>query len=154
MPKHRLTLIKYSITLISYAIFNVLFSMLVEHWRQNRKQLINSSLRLQLNDSLNSCKVLRLRPRNGVCLYALAPVKSAKMSSYELLLSQKIWNVAIVVLRHLPAFAFANAAPRLRTGSRIFPRKEVIQPHLPVRLPCYDFTPVTNPALGRCFLKS
>ena len=21
---------------------------------------------------------------------------------------------------------------------------EVIQPHLPVRLPCYDFTPVTN----------
>ena len=31
------------------------------------------------------------------------------------------------------------------------PRKEVIQPHLPVRLPCYDFTPVTNPALGRCF---
>ena len=22
------------------------------------------------------------------------------------------------------------------------PRKEVIQPHLPIRLPCYDFTPV------------
>jgi hypothetical protein len=32
------------------------------------------------------------------------------------------------------------------------PRKEVIQPHLPVRLPCYDFTPVINPALGGCFL--
>ena len=26
--------------------------------------------------------------------------------------------------------------------------KEVIQPHLPVRLPCYDFTPVISPALG------
>ena len=50
MPKHRLTLIKYSITLISYAIFKVQYSMLVEHWRQNRKQLINSSLRLQLNE--------------------------------------------------------------------------------------------------------
>ena len=25
----------------------------------------------------------------------------------------------------------------------ILPRKEVIQPHLPVRLPCYDFTPLT-----------
>ena len=25
------------------------------------------------------------------------------------------------------------------------PRKEVIQPHLPIRLPCYDFTPVMNP---------
>ena len=28
------------------------------------------------------------------------------------------------------------------------PRKEVIQPHLPVRLPCYDFTPVTRLTLG------
>jgi len=28
------------------------------------------------------------------------------------------------------------------------PVKEVIQPHLPVRLPCYDFTPVTSPAFG------
>ena len=27
-------------------------------------------------------------------------------------------------------------------------RKEVIQPHLPIRLPCYDFTPVINPAFG------
>jgi hypothetical protein len=27
----------------------------------------------------------------------------------------------------------------------VLPRKEVIQPHLPVRLPCYDFTPVTSP---------
>ena len=25
----------------------------------------------------------------------------------------------------------------------VLPRKEVIQPHLPVRLPCYDFTPLT-----------
>ena len=24
-------------------------------------------------------------------------------------------------------------------------KKEVIQPHLPVRLPCYDFTPITDP---------
>ena len=25
--------------------------------------------------------------------------------------------------------------------------KEVIQPHLPVRLPCYDFTPIANPTI-------
>ena len=25
-----------------------------------------------------------------------------------------------------------------------FLRKEVIQPHLPIRLPCYDFTPVAD----------
>ena len=28
-------------------------------------------------------------------------------------------------------------------------RKEVFQPHLPVRLPCYDLAPVTEFALGR-----
>ena len=27
-------------------------------------------------------------------------------------------------------------------------RKEVIQPHLPIRLPCYDFTPIICPTLG------
>ena len=31
------------------------------------------------------------------------------------------------------------------------PRKEVIQPHVPVRLPCYDFTPITDPTLVVCF---
>jgi hypothetical protein len=29
-------------------------------------------------------------------------------------------------------------------------RKEVIQPQVPLRLPCYDFTPVTDHSLGRC----
>ena len=33
-----------------------------------------------------------------------------------------------------------------------FLRKEVIQPHLPIRLPCYDFTPVTSPAFGSSLL--
>ena len=27
------------------------------------------------------------------------------------------------------------------------PRKEVIQPHLPIRLPCYDFTPIIHPTV-------
>ena len=33
-----------------------------------------------------------------------------------------------------------------------FLRKEVIQPHLPIRLPCYDFTPVIGPAFGSSLL--
>ena len=38
---------------------------------------------------------------------------------------------------------------RLRAGQGCgFPRKEVIQPQLPLQLPCYDFVPVTSPALG------
>ena len=31
-----------------------------------------------------------------------------------------------------------------RENARFVSRKEVIQPHLPIRLPCYDFTPVTK----------
>ena len=32
------------------------------------------------------------------------------------------------------------------------PRKEVIQPHLPVRLPCYDFTPIADPTFDGSLL--
>ena len=39
----------------------------------------------------------------------------------------------------------------IRTSpNRSFLRKEVIQPQVPLRLPCYDFTPVTDHSLGRC----
>ena len=37
-------------------------------------------------------------------------------------------------------------------GPDVFPRKEVIQPHLPVRLPCYDFVPVAGPTFDGYFL--
>jgi hypothetical protein len=34
----------------------------------------------------------------------------------------------------------------LRVAGQLLLRKEVIQPHLPVRLPCYDFVPIADPA--------
>ena len=43
-------------------------------------------------------------------------------------------------------------APTLDVTSQLLLRKEVIQPHLPIRLPCYDFTPVIAPTLDGCFL--
>ena len=36
-------------------------------------------------------------------------------------------------------------ATLLRGPQRKLLRKEVIQPHLPVRLPCYDFVPIADP---------
>ncbi len=33
------------------------------------------------------------------------------------------------------------------------PRKEVIQPQVPLRLPCYDFTPVAEPTVAGCLQK-
>ena len=38
------------------------------------------------------------------------------------------------------------------SGIDVLLRKEVIQPHLPIRLPCYDFTPVIAPTLDGCLL--
>ena len=40
-----------------------------------------------------------------------------------------------------------NTEPR--AAEEELPRKEVIQPHLPVRLPCYDFVPITSPTFDR-----
>ena len=64
------------------------------------------------------------------------------------------------------AFAFAPAVPTnrfipLATASTYAPvksgallrRKEVIQPQVPLRLPCYDFIPVTSYKLEHCFPK-
>ena len=38
----------------------------------------------------------------------------------------------------------------LRTGPTASVRKEVIQPQVPLRLPCYDFAPVTGHTMGGC----
>jgi hypothetical protein len=39
---------------------------------------------------------------------------------------------------------------RPRPGEELL-RKEVIQPHLPVRLPCYDFVPIAGPTFDSSF---
>ena len=41
-----------------------------------------------------------------------------------------------------------NAPTPPRGQDSDLPRKEVIQPHLPVRLPCYDLAPIAGFTLG------
>ena len=55
---------------------------------------------------------------------------------------QKSFDLPLAI--DLPQQINSNAIPYFF----LFLRKEVIQPHLPIRLPCYDFTPVTRPAFG------
>ena len=54
--------------------------------------------------------------------------------------------------KRLSRRGLVRRTPMLRTRSLrmigVLPRKEVIQPHLPVRLPCYDFTPLTLHTFG------
>ena len=46
---------------------------------------------------------------------------------------------------HEPAPKHHNLAGATTAPAHRLPRKEVIQPHLPVRLPCYDFVPIASP---------
>ena len=50
-------------------------------------------------------------------------------------------------------FGTDEALPRAGPGAfgQIL-RKEVIQPQVPLRLPCYDFTPVADPTVVDCLL--
>jgi hypothetical protein len=41
-------------------------------------------------------------------------------------------------------------APKPKLGQRLL--KEVIQPQVPLRLPCYDFTPIADVAVGAPYL--
>ena len=63
-------------------------------------------------------------------------------------------GVGVDVFQASPAIRTASLPSRpgrpRRFGTAAFPRKEVIQPQLPLRLPCYDFTPITDSTFGRC----
>jgi hypothetical protein len=77
----------------------------------------------KLNCALHSVSVLRSRPAvssfAGVVTLVFAPPKRARDLAFDL----------------------RNNEPE---GSRpVLLRKEVIQPQVPLRLPCYDFIPVT-----------
>src|SRR3984893_11419730 len=63
-----------------------------------------------------------------------------------------------MLLAHARKLELENEAmdgPEIRDGppgpSNLL-RKEVIQPQVPLRLPCYDFTPITDHTFGACFL--
>ena len=56
-------------------------------------------------------------------------------------------GIGLVSLPAHPIDLGLNPLPKLGV---VFPRKEVIQPHLPVRLPCYDFVPIADSTLDGC----
>ena len=55
------------------------------------------------------------------------------------------FSSSLVVVSNFPTNKLSNFSKVFQNKIVHFPklpRKEVIQPHLPIRLPCYDFTPV------------
>ena len=67
--------------------------------------------------------------------------------------SVALWYLYHFFLLQL-CFHFIEARPRIWLVVHLpfLPRKEVIQPHLPIRLPCYDFTPVIGLTFDGCAL--
>ena len=54
----------------------------------------------------------------------------------------------LILARHPSDGLLPSIRVKLISLRMYLPRKEVIQPHLPVRLPCYDFTPLTLHTFG------
>ena len=64
---------------------------------------------------------------------------------------------ASLIVRKIYVFWFwsiskLRAVSNLVTTAHVLHRKEVIQPHLPIRLPCYDLTPIIEPTFDCCLL--
>jgi hypothetical protein len=59
------------------------------------------------------------------------------------------WNGCLLLRRLAPTPSPAGQA-RSETPPTFSLRKEVIQPQVLLRLPCYDFTPIMSHTLGRC----
>ena len=62
-------------------------------------------------------------------------------SPYSTLLTIRLFGLYLPWIREAPL-----------GSSHVLHRKEVIQPHLPIRLPCYDLTPIIEPTFDCCLL--
>ena len=62
---------------------------------------------------------------------------------------QQVDAVANIRIRTNPEFSLIQKEQAL---FGLLLRKEVIQPQVPLRLPCYDFTPVAEPTVVACLL--
>ena len=62
-------------------------------------------------------------------------------------LVQKFWKCKLSVLTIIYQDRPSSLEIAPLTAS-FLPRKAVIHPHLPVRIPCYDLTPIISPTLG------
>jgi hypothetical protein len=77
--------------------------------------------------------------RHGDSMAGLSKLSSARARSPKRPVRESARPGPVDISRP-PAQSNERREPR-----KVLPRKEVIQPHLPVRLPCYDFTPIMSP---------
>jgi hypothetical protein len=81
---------------------------------------------------------VRLAPRDSRLEGGLSKLNSVVDVEVDVFLGEPTFRTD-------PRSGPSNGFGAYRSESSGFPRKEVIQPQLPLRLPCYDFTPITDP---------
>ena len=86
---------------------------------------------------------------SGVCSNHLSyrPIEPANLL---MTLAKGYEDGPAVICDGLRDHLLSRSTIRASPDTRIFLRKEVIQPQVPLRLPCYDFTPVAEPTVVRC----
>ena len=116
----------------------------------NRNDLIYTSLRLappcvNLSSFLYSCQgAWALSPSPAGVRRTLKMIQSKYLTLYAIAL-----NLTVLCLTEtISDFGIDLGMSRGCFHPCFLPRKEVIQPHLPIRLPCYDFTPVIDLTFG------
>ena len=113
--------------------------------------------------TIAACRALRRlpAPRHPPCALYTFGTQAPPASDRICVLSRNLFLFALCGSQGALVVTLASHGGRtLRRGRssdvwdvwlRLFsylPRKEVIQPHLPVRLPCYDFTPLAPHTFG------
>src|SRR5271170_687675 len=63
---------------------------------------------------------------------------------------RRLWTGKAIAYCSSPAAKNQPPATSSATPATFSLRKEVIQPQVLLRLPCYDFTPIMSHTLGRC----
>jgi hypothetical protein len=113
-------------------------------WQSRRRSTIRSRfVPSKLNSAVSnllakSCDRPPLRePRKRMVSITIPAATSGlalEMSAFDPLVSQlRLWSTCM----------YAVTIVETTIQRHVLLRKEVIQPHLPIRLPCYDFVPLT-----------
>ena len=103
------------------------------------------------------CSFQRTSPTYRYAVFLLYILFQSYAIGHEIILSNlsKPNNVKLNTAGAYAASILPKCRPKWHPRTCLgvcLPRKEVIQPHLPIRLPCYDFTPVIGPTFGSSLL--
>ena len=102
-------------------------------------------------DPLLAGQVLSQLSYTPRCLPGFGTLKIEQRNPFSLRLNSSVFLSFVPLVRWALLFLFRLTVCLLDTRYCLH-RKEVIQPHLPIRLPCYDLTPIIEPTFDSCLL--